>query len=89
MKSLRDFAYMFAIDAVDDMVSQGIVAVENSDLARIFLAARFVAIMESTALSMSLSPPLVLEVAGVYESDDDDSVVCLSSWSPLVRNLKE
>jgi hypothetical protein len=89
MKSLRDFAYMFAIDAVDDMVSQGIVAVENSDLARIFLAARFVAIMESTALSMSLSPPLVLEVAGVYKSDDDDSVVCLSSWSPLVRNLKE
>lgn len=90
MNSLLDVADMFAIDTVNDMIHDGMVSGDQSDRVRLFLRLRFAAVMESTAVITGISPPVDLTVVdGVYHSDNDDSVVCLSSWLPLVRNLKQ
>lgn len=86
MRSLLDFASMFAADATEEFVRDGFVPVEHTSRVRDSLRERFAAIMESMAVIYALAPhddPTAVE-RGVYHSTDDH-LICLSSWLPLVR----
>lgn len=86
MKSVRDFASMFAVDLTEDLVRIGFVTVEHSSRVRDILLERVAAIMETVAVIYATATPIDATVAelGVYHSTDDQ-LICLSSWLPLVR----